>query len=83
MKCKNLVSQWVPKGYDYKEIKLSCGSTDIHGGTLFCEECFERLAKQYPQGWISCPGDLCKHGNYVGDAYGPDYLCALCEDGEE
>ena len=82
MSCKNLVSQFIPKGYDYKEIKLPCGSTDIHGGTLLCEECWEKFIEQYPQGWRNTPGDICKHGNYVGDAYGPDYLCGLCEDGE-
>ena len=81
-KCKNKVSQWVPKGYGYKEIKLPCGSTDIHGRTLICEECLGKLEKQYPQGWINHPGDVCKHGNYVGDPGGQDYLCYLCEDGE-
>ena len=24
----------------------------------------------------------CKHGTYVGDPYGPDYMCGMCEDGE-
>lgn len=23
----------------------------------------------------------CKHGTYVGDPYGPDYMCGPCEDG--
>lgn len=23
----------------------------------------------------------CKHGTYVGDAGGPDYICGACEDG--
>lgn len=22
----------------------------------------------------------CKHGTYVGDPYGPDYMCGMCED---
>lgn len=23
----------------------------------------------------------CRHGSFVGDPYGPDYMCGLCEDG--
>lgn len=23
----------------------------------------------------------CVHGNYVGDPFGPDYMCGMCEDG--
>ena len=23
----------------------------------------------------------CKHGTYIGDPYGPDYLCGACEGG--
>jgi len=26
--------------------------------------------------------DYCKHGVYIGDRYGPDYLCGRCEGGE-
>jgi len=83
MRCENLVSQWVPRGYDYREIKTRCGSTGIHGQELLCEECQERLAREYPQGWRDTPGDVCPHGTYVGDAGGPDYLCGACEAGEE
>lgn len=25
----------------------------------------------------------CKHGAYVGDPYGPDYMCGPCEDGTD
>jgi hypothetical protein len=25
----------------------------------------------------------CKHGTYIGDPYGPDYLCYWCEIGED
>jgi hypothetical protein len=39
MKCNNKVSQFVPKGYDYKEVKSPCGSTGIHGEQLICEDC--------------------------------------------
>jgi hypothetical protein len=82
MRCKNLISQFVPRGYGYKEIKCVCGSTSIHGTELICEECEEKLKKQYSQGWRFTPGDVCKHGTYVGDAGGPDYICGHCEDGD-
>jgi hypothetical protein len=25
----------------------------------------------------------CKHGTYIGDPYGPDYMCHWCEMGQE
>ena len=77
--CNQPMQVWVPKGYSYKEITTRCGSTSISGGVNLCETCLEKLAKQYPQGWRNVPGDVCKHGNYVGDAGGPDYLCPQCE----
>ncbi|RLC24907.1 MAG: hypothetical protein DRH93_03370 [Deltaproteobacteria bacterium] len=80
-RCKNLVSQYVPQGYGYKEVKLPCGSTSIHGTELICEECEAQLGKQYPQGWVNTPGDKCIHGTYVGNRGGRDYLCGKCEDG--
>ena len=79
--CKNKVSQYVPRGYDYKEILSRCGSTGINGEQLICEECEEKMKKRYPQGWIEMPGDLCEHGNYVGTPGGPDHICGKCEDG--
>ncbi len=24
----------------------------------------------------------CKHGTFIGSAWGPDYMCGRCEDGE-
>ncbi len=82
MSCgKRNVIQYVPRGYGYKECLSVCGSTGIHGQQLVCDECEKKLSKQYPQGWRECPGDLCPHGNYVGDAGGPDYICGQCEDG--
>jgi hypothetical protein len=81
-KCKNKVTQTIPRGYGYKEVLSRCGSTGIHGEQLICDECEERLKKQYPQGWRNTPGDICKHGTYVGDYCGPDYICGKCENGE-
>ena len=79
MYCKNRVDQWVPSGWHGKNVSMPCGSTSIHGTPLYCDSCLERQEKQYPQGWRDVPGDLCKHGNYVGDAHGPDYMCGECE----
>lgn len=41
----------------------------------------KRLTEKYPQGWRTIPGDICKHGNYVGNDYGPDFICGQCEEG--
>lgn len=37
--CKNLVSYWVPKGWDYREVKTKCGNTDVYGERAICDEC--------------------------------------------
>ena len=81
-RCKNQVSQFVPKGFGYKEVTMTCGNTSIHGTTLLCEECEEKLRIEFPQGWRETPGDVCKHGTYVGDQGGIDYICGYCEEGE-
>jgi hypothetical protein len=80
MTCLNKATQYVPRGYGYKEVKSPCGSTGIHGGQLLCSTCEASFAKQYPQGWVNTPGDKCKHGTYVGSPCGPDYLCGKCEE---
>lgn len=81
MRCDRKVIQYVPRGYDYRAVESRCGSTSIHGDVLLCEKCERRNAHAYPQGWREVPGDICRHGTYVGDAYGPDYLCGACEEG--
>jgi hypothetical protein len=80
--CGKTISVFVPTRYSHKEIKQPCGSTRYDGGINLCEECGDKYSKQYPQGWREVPGDICKHGNYVGDAGGPDYICGACEMGE-
>ena len=82
MGCQNMVEQVVPHGYSFKLIKMRCGSTSIHGDVLLCGYCIAKGKRDYPQGWRYTPGDTCRHGNYVGDAGGPDYLCGQCEMGE-
>lgn len=79
MSCKNKVAQHIPRGYGVKTVYSPCGSTGINGELLLCDDCIAEYEKIYPQGWKHVPGDLCKHGNYVGDYSGPDYMCHICE----
>jgi len=46
MKCTNTVTQYVPRGYDYKAVESPCGSTGIHGERLQCESCERDPVKQ-------------------------------------
>ena len=45
MSCENKVSYYVPKGYDYREVLVTCGSTDPHGSRAVCDECSSNFAK--------------------------------------
>jgi len=67
---------------EYRDVAYKCGETGPRGQLVLCSECELRLMKEYPQGWRNVPGDTCVHGTYVGDAYGPDYMCSQCENGE-
>lgn len=79
-RCNNMVSQFVPRGYSYREVKLRCGSTSIHGDVLLCEDCRKAAEKEFPQGWRNCPGDTCRHGTYLGCMEdGDERLCGECE----
>lgn len=78
--CDNTVIQMIPTKWHFKEVKMQCGNTSIHGGTLLCEECISKAERNYPQGWRDVPGDTCEHGTYVGTPGGPDYICGECED---
>lgn len=79
--CTELVTQFVPRGYGYKEVQTPCGMTGIHGGRLMCEKCEEKAERDYPQGWTYYPGDTCQHGVYVGGDY--DCACFQCEMGDD
>ncbi|MBI9090749.1 MAG: hypothetical protein JEZ12_16145 [Desulfobacterium sp.] len=81
-RCTNKVPQYVPRGFGFKKSYIPCGATGINGETAICSECQNRLSRQYPQGWKHTPGDICKHGQFVGDAGGPDYICSECEEGK-
>ena len=78
--CENMVAIYVPRGYGMKRVESKCGNTGAYGEILLCSFCEEKYVKQYPQGWRDVPGDICKHRNYVGNAYGPDHICGECED---
>lgn len=80
MGCNAKMMQLVPTKWDYKEVPARCGQTSIHGTELLCDDCIKKMEERYPQGWRETPGDVCKHGVYVGNAGGPDYICGQCED---
>lgn len=80
--CDNKTTYMRPKGYTYVQVKIKCGHTKPDGTTAICEACHEQAGRDYPQGWRNIPGDICRHGQYIGDPGGPDYLCGRCEDGE-
>ncbi len=60
-----------------EERPIYCGSWDANG-TVLCDKCEADMKKRYPQGWQSYPGDVCKHGVYVGGS-GIDWMCHACE----
>lgn len=39
MSCKNEVSYFIPSGYDYREVFIPCGRTDVYGERAICEDC--------------------------------------------
>lgn len=64
--CGNKMTVWVSRGYSGKEVTVKCGSTDQYGGQHLCDTC-EKLPD---------PNYCAKCGDFVGDAFGPDYICA-------
>jgi hypothetical protein len=73
--CEELVT--VAYRWDGSPVEVTCG-TMYAGANYFCEKCEAALVERYPQGWRYTPGDLCKHGVYVGGC-GADYMCGRCE----
>lgn len=74
MACQNEVIQTVPKGFSYKEIKMKCGNTSIHGTPLYCDECNARFKKR---GYAA---HQCRHGK---DMTEEGSFCNACEFGDE
>lgn len=60
-----------------EHIVIECGEYD-RNGQQFCPRCLSILRLEYPQGWSYYPGDVCRHGKYVGGC-GADIMCGRCE----
>jgi len=77
-KCTNTVNVYrVHEDHSDSITEYPCGKW-VGGEKRYCDECLEKLQKQYPQGWTGYAGDTCKHGVYVGGC-GIDYMCPQCE----
>jgi hypothetical protein len=61
-------------------IEIRCGDY-YQSEKHFCDFHQKEMEERYPQGWSYYPGDVCKHGNYVGGCE-IDYMCHYCELGE-
>lgn len=57
--CGKEMSAFVPRGFDYKEIKVRCGNTSPDGNPFLCPSCEEeykdvdwrRLAEEAGEQW--------------------------------
>ena len=58
-----------------------CGDM-YRGETVLCPKHLAQAEREYPQGWRAYPGDVCRHGVYVGGC-GADLMCGRCEMGDE
>jgi len=67
---------------DGTDVEVECGSF-FAGERMLCERCERQAERDYPQGWRHSPGDVCRHGCYLGGASGPDLMCGRCENGED
>lgn len=43
--CGKKITVYVPKGWDYRPIKVECGSTSHWGGVNQCEHCSQTKAQ--------------------------------------
>lgn len=57
-----------------------CGRWEF-GSQQMCDELERQMLVKYPHGWRHYPGDICRHGVYVGGS-GIDWMCGRCEMGE-
>jgi hypothetical protein len=65
--------------HDGTPIERDCGSY-WDSEMVLCDTCQAKYEHKYPQGWRYYPGDVCKHGVYVGGC-GADIMCGECESG--
>ena len=63
--CGKEMTSFYTRGFYTREITVLCGNTDTDGGQYLCHTC-EALPD--PNYCTTC-------GDFVGDAYGADYLC--------
>ena len=63
---------------EYLTDTTPCGEVRPGAGVMFCAAHLKLIEEEYPQGWDYYPGDICKHGKYVG-GMGVDHMCQLCE----
>ena len=81
--CDNKLTLDVNFGGELVEITVTCGDlyTDGHRTqTAQCPTCGAKAIANYPQGWRYYPGDVCKHGTYIGGDR--DCACGKCEMGD-
>ena len=78
--CGTTVEVPIARGYDVRMIERTCGKW-YGGEQLLCDRCVSAEEMRYPQGWRYRPGNVCRHGVYVGGV-GVDYMCGRCEMGD-
>ncbi len=80
--CTNKTSVLVRNRSDIEavEITVNCGDLVAASSSTkaaLCDICLTKANKLFPQGWKYSPGDICKHGTYVGGDR--DCACSFCE----
>jgi len=71
----------VSNRHDGSPIYQKCGG-DFAGEIVLCDACVRKYQRIYPQGWRYYPGDVCRHGTYVGGCM-EDHMCFYCEQGDD
>lgn len=57
--CSTPLNVFIPRGFDYKEIKVKCGNTSPNGEPWLCQDCeriyadtdWRRLAAENGEAW--------------------------------
>jgi len=75
MGCTNDATQFVPRGLDYVERKMECGSTGWYGDPVYCRDCDDANDRR---GFAK---HQCQHGVDLYPEDGRDIPCGLCEGG--
>lgn len=60
--CGKSMQEYVPSGYDYKEITVKCGNTSPDGTPWLCEKCEKKHAGT----------DWRREAELAGEAWGPE-----------